>query len=92
MKERCNERCGRGDQQRQIIRAVFPDLLFERNHRRNRWLDHSVQLGHRQGSKLDVGLVQISDVLSELYYPAADRDPERKVYFEGDPHRASPHF
>jgi hypothetical protein len=42
LKEHCHERhdrsCafGLGDQQRQIIRAVFPDLLFERDHRRDR--------------------------------------------------------
>jgi hypothetical protein len=96
LKERCHERrqrtyaCGIGDQQTRIIAAIFPDLLFERDHSRDRWLDFSVRLGRRQAGKLVDGLVQISDVLGELCYRATDHDPESNVHFDRDPHRASP--
>ena len=44
------------------------------------------RLGHCQVGKVVYGLDQI------LGYPAADHDPESKIYFQRDPHRASPHF
>ncbi len=96
--ERCHEQRHRSDafrlsgKQGQIIESVFQDRLFYRNYRCDDWLGLSLRLDHLQGSKLAVGLVQISDQLSELCYSAADHDPERKVYFQRDSHRASPHF
>jgi len=62
-KESCHERCHRSDacelagQQNDTIAAVFRDLLFYRNYRRDRWLGVRVRLDHRQGGGVAVGLV-----------------------------------
>jgi hypothetical protein len=89
---RRSDACRAGDSQKDIIAAVFRALLFKRNYRRDHWLGISLRLGRGEDCKLADVLVQIFDVLSELYYPAADHDPECKIYFQRDPHRASPHF
>jgi hypothetical protein len=39
-----------------------------------------------------VGLVQMSDELNNPWYRTADHDPESKIYFQHERHRASPLF
>jgi hypothetical protein len=46
--------------------AVFQDLLFDRNCRRDGRLAVRVRLGHPHGCEMAVGLIQISDQLNEL--------------------------
>ena len=74
-----------------MILKRFFDRVFDRNWRRDYRLGFGVWLDHRQGGEVAVGLV-LSDILSDLCYPAADHDPESKIHFQRDQHRVSPAF
>ena len=54
---RALSRTGWAGQQNDTIAAVFRDLLFYRNYRRDRWLGVRVRLDHRQGGGVAVSLV-----------------------------------
>ena len=90
--ERCHEQrhsinaSGLDGQQRGNIEAAFRYYLCDRRCCRDVWLGVSLRLAHRPSSKVAVGLGQI------FSYPAANHNPECKVYFQRDPHRASPHL
>jgi hypothetical protein len=96
--ERCHEQrhpsnaSGLNGQQRDNIETGFRYCLCDRSWRRDGWLGFSLRLDHRQSSEVAIGLAQISDDVSDLCDPAADHDPESKIHFQRDQHRASPHF
>ena len=96
--ERCHEQrhpinaSGLDGQQRDNIETGFRYCLCDRSCGRDDRLGVSLRLAHRQGRKMASGLAQIPDDVSDLCHPAADHDPERKIYFKRDQHRASPHF
>ena len=69
---------------------AFQHRLFDHDCGRDGWLEFSDWLAHRQIVNVADGLVQISDELRNLRYGAADHDPKCKIYFQRDPHRASP--
>jgi hypothetical protein len=72
--------------QRGNIEPPFRYRLCDRSCGRNDRLGFSVRLAHRQGSEVAAALAQI------FRYSAADHNPECKIHFQRDPHRASPHF
>ena len=55
---------GSGRQESHIEGAVFQDLLFDRNCRRDGRLVVRFRLGHGHGYEMAVGLVQMSDELN----------------------------
>ena len=96
--ERCHEQphptdaCRLDGQQKDDIEAGFRCRVFDRGCGRHDRLGFGIRLAHRQGSEVAIGLAQISDDVSDLRDPAADHDPESKIHFQRDQHRASPHF
>ena len=84
--------CRLDGRQKDDIEAGFRCRVFDRSCSRHDRLGFSIRLAHRQGSEVAIGLAQISDDVSDLRNPAADHDPESKIHFQRDQHRASPHF
>ncbi len=72
--------------------AAFHDRLFCGGCRGNDRLGIRAWLGRSCGCELAPGLVQVLHELYGLGDRTADHDPERKVHFTRDHHRASPLF